>query len=191
MHIFYRGDLVLGKIIYLNKRKGVFNMECLAPSKQYDEFSNATLIQLAKVILYFTRYSSKNVYKTKLNKLLFYTQFLYYKIYRYRLIDTEFIKDYYGPVLNKLDDKLDILKNANLIKLHKDPFGEVVLPSILLKQDAYSEEELEVLETVRKQFDNYSSRQISQYSHEESLWIETDLKDIIEIERATELRDFR
>ncbi|WP_273327837.1 Panacea domain-containing protein [Vallitalea guaymasensis] len=165
-------------------------MECVAPSKQYGEYSHDTLIQLAKVILYFARYSSQNMYKTKLNKLLFYAQFLYYKIYRYRLIDTEFIKDYYGPVLNDLDDKLDILKKANLIELRKDPFGEVVLPVILLKENAYSKKELEVLEIVRKQFDNYSSRKISQYSHEESLWLETDLKEIIEIERANELRDF-
>lgn len=180
----------MGKIIYLKKRKGVDYMECTAPAKRYDEYSNDTLIQLAKVILYFTNYSSNYIYKTKLNKLLFYAQFLYYKRFRDRLMDIEFAKDYYGPVLQELDIKLNILKRANLIELKRDPFGEIIVSHIILKENIYSDDELEVLDAVINKFDNYSSREISQYSHEEILWLNTELKEIIEIERADELEEF-
>ena len=59
----------MNNVIYLNTfKKGIVMSE-----------EKKSKLNLLKYTLFFANKSKKNLYKTKLNKLLFYTQFIYYK----------------------------------------------------------------------------------------------------------------
>lgn len=170
----------MDNIIYLNdfKRGNVMNED------------KKSKLNLLKYILFFANKSKKNLYKTKLNKLLFYTQFIYYKKYKVRLLSDEFVCDFYGPVIEEMDSYLGEFENKKFIKRIKSQFGAIIMPEVTLKDNYYEKKELDVLYTVLNEFDKYTSAQISEYSHKESLWSDNRIKQTISIERAEELKDF-
>lgn len=155
-----------------------------------DEHSKLdNLLELAKLILYFANNSTEKLYKTKLQKLLFYTQFLYYKLYTEKLIEDDFISDYYGPSIVDLDEYLDILEAAGIIKLCNTNYGVTIVPKILLSKDDYNTEEKDVLKRVLKKFDKLTATEMSLSSYDEQFWSKGNIQGIIEIERAIELHD--
>lgn len=148
------------------------------------------LKEFAKLVIYFANHTKNRLYKTKLNKLLFYTQFLFYKDYEKRLLNKEFICDYYGPVIQDIDSLLDQLEKLGLIEFKTNEYGKYVDTRYKLSEDNYSKEELFILKKVSEKFEDYSSSEISDYSHKESLWKESSLKDIIPLELACDLNEF-
>lgn len=148
------------------------------------------MFSLLKTILYYCNKSSQKLYKTKLNKLLFYTQFLHYKNHDEQLLNGNFICDHYGPVLENLDEYLSLFERAGFISLKNTRYGKVIESNVAIDKKDYSDKERKTMQKVLNKFDNYTSREISDYSHEESLWENTELKDVIDIERAYELNVF-
>lgn len=171
----------MGKIIYLNEKNGGKIM--------YDENDSKNLVEVVKLILYFANNTTTKLYKTKLNKLLFYVQFLYYKRFKERLIKDDFIRDFHGPTIQDLDDYLNSFEKLGFIELSSTNYGTVIYPMIRIGKEGYTENEKEVLNKVLKKFDKVTSTQISDYSHREKLWFNTEMKEIISIERANELND--
>jgi uncharacterized phage-associated protein len=147
------------------------------------------LIQLAKIIIYFCDHASEKLYKTKLQKLLFYTQFLYYKTFSKRLLDDNFIRDYYGPVMDNLDEHLELLESVSYIKTEDTGYGTVINAKIRIRENEYTPEEIIIMRKVHARFDKFTAKQISDYSHNETLWKDTSFKEVISIERAYELHD--
>lgn len=169
----------MGDIIFLNREEGI----SLSQKKR--------MAQLLKVIVYFSNHSYKKIYKTKLNKLLFYSQFLYYKEYGQSLIDYQFIRDFHGPTIAELDQLLQKYKEINAIELENTKFGTIINSKINLNEHTmYTENEREILEKVIHKFKDHTSGEISDYSHKESLWMNTPHKAVIAIERANELNEF-
>lgn len=177
----------MGKVIQLKKlhKGGVKQMSLARDINNIDANK-----ELLKIILFFTSNSTNLIYKTKLNKLLFYAQFLYYKKYKKVLINKVFIKDYYGPVVEDLDVSLCQFKKMGVIDVLQTRFGEVIKSPIRLNMSNFEKQELEVLHKVINEFDRYTSREISDYSHEELLWIKARYKDEIKIEEAYLLNEF-
>ncbi|WP_297133147.1 Panacea domain-containing protein [Terrisporobacter sp.] len=145
----------------------------------------------AKLVLFFANNTKTRLYKTKLNKLLFYTQFLFYKKYEQDLLNTDFVCDYFGPVIEDIDSYLENIEEKGLIKIESTTYGKYINPVYKLSEDAYSQEELFVLNKVAEQFSDFSSSEISKYSHDEILWIDTDLKNIIPLKDAYKLNEFK
>lgn len=144
----------------------------------------------AKLVMYFLNHTNTKLYKTKMNKLLFYTQFLYYKEYKENLLNGIFICDYYGPVLENIDLYLEVLESKNFIELNSTNYGLYIEPKGYLNDKVYTEKELFILKRVLNKFKDYTSYDISEYSHKENLWKDTNLKEIIPLEKAGELNDF-
>lgn len=153
-----------------------------------EDYKNNTY-EIAKVILYFANKMNSNLYKTKLNKLLFYSQFLFYKEKKYPLFENNFIVDFHGPVMENMNTVLHELEEMKIIKLTKTQFGTVISPLLKLNDTQYGEE-LPILKKVYEKFRDYTSAMISDYSHRESVWSEKRIKEIIPIERAIEIHDF-
>lgn len=169
----------MNNVIYLNDfKKGIVMSE-----------EKKGKLNLLKYTLFFANKSKKNLYKTKLNKLLFYTQFIYYKKYKIKLLNDDFICDFYGPVIDDIDSYLSEFENKKFIERIHSQFGTIIMPEVALKDDYYEEQELDVLYSVLNKFDKFTSAQISEYSHKESLWSEDCIKEVIDIERAGELQD--
>lgn len=171
----------MGKVIRLFLNTG--------DKKMNNDKVKKNLLELSKMIVFFTNDSKQRIYKTKLNKLLFYTQFLCYKTYGLRLLDFEFIKEDHGPVLECLDSYLDILNKAKIIQLIETDYGLTIETSIDISKNEYSNEEYDILDKVNKKFRTYTAVDISNYSHKEFLWLNTDFKETIELNRANELNE--
>lgn len=166
----------MAKVLYLNNFRGGTKMNVEA------------LVKFAKAVLYFVNHSDKPIYRTKLNKLLFYAQFYHYKNYQEELLSETFVKDFYGPVIQDLDRRLSVLVDAGLLELKEVGFGTTIHPKVSLSNDIYNREELDTLNHVNSYFSDFSAREISDYSHNEPLWSNVALKEVISLSKADLLK---
>ena len=116
------------------------------------------------------------VYKTKLNKLLWYTDFFHYRYFGVSVSGTPYIHLPYGPVADQYDFFLSCLIKEQRIKI-QEVFFENVSGELLLTvppvDQAFSLSEMEVLKAVRAYFRAMTSKEISLLSHDEEGYLET------------------
>jgi len=136
------------------------------------------------VILYLAEYSQP--YKTKLNKLLFYTDFDHFRGFAQSITGLKYVAIPHGPVPNHYEYLFEALVEEEIIC--KDyaltSYGEVerILPSGKLKFDEslFSASELNSLRYIAEKFKETSAGDIAEISHKEPAWIENiDGKRII------------
>ena len=104
-------------------------------------------------------------------------------------MEDDFYYDYFGPVLLDLDEKLEKLKNAKIITLVDDDYGTIVEANVRIDNELYDEDERKVLDKVIRKFDTWSSKKVSNYSHEEEFWENYKKGAVIDIDNALTLRD--
>lgn len=184
------------KVIYLNK-KGSRGDEKLAEEKyllngdiETYKQERDNLVRISKIILYYANKSRAKLYKTKLHKLLFYTQFIYFRENGERLLKEDFIKGYYGPVMENLDQVLESVKEAGIIKLGNNNYGTYIEANMKMNDKEYEASELKVLKRVNDKFSDYTSYDISEYSHLEKLWKDAPVRGVISLSKADELNEF-
>lgn len=107
---------------------------------------------------------------TKLNKLLFYSDFNFYKKFGTSITGTIYMRFNYGPVPKKFHDKIEA--NRYLVQSIEDD-KYVIEQSSRCFFDSLSNEEKLVARTIFKRFKKMSAREISENSHKEKGWIET------------------
>ncbi len=143
----------------------------------YSGFRKPALGRITQMVLFFA--GRLQPWKTQLNKLLFYTDFLMFKEngmsisgLRYRAIQN-------GPVPCNYDSLFEYLVNRRRIAISKiafSPFqvGEQFQPATGLEHDIFifSQEEQLVMERVASHFEGLNATQISELSHREEGWIE-------------------
>ena len=133
----------------------------------------------------------ENLYKTSLNKYLWYIDFLYFKKYSKSLTGLRYVKFKYGPVI---EDK----KYEMLIEL-KDTFtttdslvGAYIVTKIESKYNydrrVFTKEEYEVIDHVIKTLSILSVNDISELSHDEKGWEDTDMNKLISYDYAKFLK---
>lgn len=141
-------------------------------------------------ILYF----AKNVpylWKTKLNKLMFYSDFKHFKYYTVSLTGLKYLKYEHGPVPKNYDALLSIMETEGLINLLPAQIGDY--PGILVQTladydpDLFTKEEISALEEIKDKFSEYTSRDISNISHKEKGWTDTPYNQVISYSYALEL----
>lgn len=151
------------------------------------------LEKLIQMILYFTRIG---INKTKLMKLLWYSDFVQYKRQSVSMSGTTYIRLPFGPVPKDHEIMLAHLKHMDVITIEETILNDEgwVMMSVKAKQDflpdLFNEHELSILEEVESKFREFGSRKISQYSHEERAWIETESEQIISYKFAEHLKGF-
>ncbi|MDX2129957.1 MAG: DUF4065 domain-containing protein [Chloroherpetonaceae bacterium] len=134
-----------------------------------------SLEKIAQMISYFAK--EMQPYKTKLNKLLFYADFLMYKEsgfsisgMRYKAIDM-------GPVPGNFQSIYEYLANQGEIDILSQEFpngktGEQFIPKREnpFKADLFTEKEIRVLEKVAKTFRKTTTQEMIELSHSEEAW---------------------
>lgn len=148
--------------------------------------------KFSQMIVYFSE--KLEPYKTKLNKLLFYSDFAHYKYYgrsisgiRYRAIDM-------GPVPNNFQSLFEQIQEQGAIEiqnkeLSNDIFGEQFVKKSEFNKEMFSESEMEILQKVESRFKTSTTKEIIQLSHQEEAWIEAiQLKAIISYNYAFDLK---
>ena len=147
----------------------------------FKSFDREKLIQ---VVLYFAE--RLKPFKTKLNKLLFYADFVHFRAIGQAITGLKYTAIQYGPVPSNYDILFGALADMNLIEIEYNmtEYGEVerILPNSAYKfgESKLSVSELKAIERVAGRFSNTSAGQIAEISHKERAWAENiDRKDII------------
>ncbi|WP_274856146.1 type II TA system antitoxin MqsA family protein [Bacillus methanolicus] len=152
----------------------------------YSQFSLEKLIQM---ILFF---SQGGIQKTKLMKLLFYSDFLNYKRDLLSLSGLPYLKYPHGPVPKDYELILSTLEKAGYIEIqeeYKDDYTYITIKALKnFQEDFFDDQEIKVLHFVRDYFKNFGSVSISKFSHEEEGWKQTELKNIIPYQYAETLQ---
>ncbi len=110
-------------------------------------------------------------YATKINKLLWYMEFLFYRKFSVSIAGNCYFHLKYGPVPDGYDLILGIMMNEKL--LEKEEVFKHECPQELLKlivpfdKTIFSKEEFFVMDYVLKKFKDFTCKEISDYSHKE------------------------
>lgn len=158
-------------------------------NKNLNGLNNFKPIKLFNMVLYF---SQNGVLKTKLMKLLWYSDFLMFKKHQISISGTPYINFPYGPVPDNHDLLLGAMKSINAIKVTEEEISNGYLKIIIenvnsFKEDFFTEKELETLEYVYNYFKNFGSKDITEYSHREAGWRQTTKFENISYEYAKSL----
>lgn len=157
-------------------------------------FSGNIEFQLSKfysACLYFAKGSG--IWKTKLNKLLFYADFLHFKRHKKSITGSRYACASYGPVPDNYDMLFSLLiERGDLetkeVPTNGDNIGEMFYAAKGVDLSLFSESELTVLKDVETKFAEFTARKITDYSHEEEGYIRTSNGELIPYDYAEKLR---
>jgi putative zinc finger/helix-turn-helix YgiT family protein len=162
-----------------------------------DEYCGYTQFNYEKLVNMILFFASKinRLFKTKLMKLLFYSDFVNFRNNTLSITGLKYIKNYYGPtpikhelLLGELFEKY-ITYQIEYVKTSKDNVGEYEFIKSLEKptMDIFSQEEINSMNEVLNAFRHLTSEEITQYSHKEEAWTKSKNKEIISYEYAKNL----
>lgn len=158
----------------------------------YSGFQQLSIDKVINAILFFCR---KAVVKTKLNKLLFYADFKFFKEFGTSITGLRYARIQHGPVPDKyqtiyaiLIDELEVLDSKEVTyNAVEDVIGEEYVTVQDIDFDLFDVRELRVLSEIAEKFDTWTAKKISDYSHEEEGWLATEHTKYISYEHAEKL----
>jgi hypothetical protein len=151
----------------------------------FNGYTQFNLKKTINVILFFLcNYGS--IYKTKMNKLLWYTDMVCYKRNGNAITGLMYICNHYGTVPTRYEFLYGSLGDV-YINLIEYSSGTQLVALKGFDINCFSNDELRVLEDVGKRFKCDYSSTISDFSHDELAWIKTDKKELISFDYANVL----
>lgn len=152
-------------------------------------YSAFSLRKIINMILFF---SQNGIQKTKLMKLLFYADFLYYKRNLLSISGIPYVRLPYGPVPKDYELLLSTIEKNELIDTNYEFNNDYTLITIKSKEEfdnaLFNVDEIQILQSVFDYFKNFGSVAISNFSHEEDGWKFTDDREIISYDYAETLQ---
>lgn len=148
------------------------------PSLNLDSgFTQFDFEKFANVVLFFAN-KIDLLWKTKLNKLLFYADFLCFKQNTVSITGSKYIKFEHGPVPDQYGTLLWFMEEERFVSLDPTVLGEykghIIKALTEVDPDLFEDYEWDLLEAVVDKYGQYSSTEIRNISHEEKGWIETE-----------------
>jgi len=134
-------------------------------------------------------------WKTKLNKLLFYADFLHYKTYGTSISGLKYVAIDHGPVPDNYEILLASGQKRDIFDIlfqeaGKDFIGEKIIPSPQQKfnPELFQKEEPESMKTVADRFRNTTPAELVKITYREKAWQENiEKKSIIDFIYGFEL----
>lgn len=153
-----------------------------------DGFTEFNFKKFKNMVVYFVLMNN-NLSKTKLNKLLFYSDFMFFKQNSTSISGAAYIHDHYGPVPSDFELLYSILRDAEIIDFvpFHNGVGEKICTNENINTTVFSDTELKILKEVTTKFTDFNASKITEYSHKESAYKETSSKNVISYEYAFEL----
>ena len=155
--------------------------------KEYD------LEKLKNMILYLVK-CLDGVLITKLNKLLWYCDFLHFKETSVSITGTQYLHFQYGPVPKYYDHIIGFMQSEGLLDRNEIAFntkegivGEQFTALVEPNESMFSEKELQAMNFVIDKFRNYTATRIADKSHQETAYTKSKDGEIISYEYAKEL----
>lgn len=162
----------------------------------YTGFKKPNIAKFTEMIIFFAE--KVKPWKTKLNKLLFYSDFGMHKKSGFSISGLPYKALPMGPVPNNFNGLFEYISNKGDIIIESKSFfdegtGEQLLAveSKSFNEELFTEKELEVLENVARTFKNVSTKEIIELSHQEKAWQENlNKKDFIDYKYSFDLVHF-
>lgn len=162
----------------------------VAPQTLYEGNRAFDIDRLANVVVFFAN-KYERLIKSKLLKLLWYSDFLSYKRTGRSLTGTVYCHNHYGPIPFKHNLVLTYLEEVGAIDIrpYEGRFeGEYVVASAPFEPGLFSEDELSIIQDVSKTFRRDSASSMTKKTHGEDAYIETGAKELIPYTFAETLR---
>ncbi len=119
--------------------------------------------------------NKKNVGKTVICKLLYFSDFNYYEKYETSITNETYIKYERGPYPQHIDEIVDEMINDNSIIIEKKPYFGTTIHKHYLQEvpdlSALNTMELSVINEVIDELGDLSAKEVSEYSHGDMPWI--------------------
>ena len=182
----------LEKTLNLEKELPVSFLENLlsGSADEFNGFQEVNIDKIKNLILFFCK--DDGIYITKLNKLLFFTDFKYFKEYTHSITGMRYKHLPYGPVPEYYRSILELLVKTGGLDVEYKDFGDYIgeLYKSIDSPDlsVFSDDELEILLEIKKKFAKSGSKEISELSHREKAYRETKENQLISYFHAQELQ---
>lgn len=160
------------------------------PPSIFNGYKSFDLVVLQQMISYFCR-GLNGAGKTRLMKLLFYADFSHFRSFGRSISGACYAHVPYGPVVDKFESFLDYLTFSS---------GELFKEEVLWNKDSFevyktnstdfsalSESELETLRTILQRLCGKNAKQLSDLSHGERAYRETENGELIPYSYALDL----
>ncbi len=132
------------------------------------------------------------IYKTKLNKLLFYSDFLAFSRLGKSITGSCYTHELYGPCPLDFQSLLGVMSDHGFIsielKTYKNNDAEFVKVNEEKARDILDATEKKIIDRVCNKFAKHTSKDLTEISHKEKAYMLTDLKERISYEYAKYLR---
>ena len=146
--------------------------------------------KICAMVLFFAN-KSPELLKTKLMKLLNYSDMIFYKENGISISGLRYAHFPYGPVPENFDILLGTMAADHIahIEVFYDNGYEKhqVVPEKEMPKNVLAEEELDVMNRIYKKFEKFGSAEISNYSHKEKGYVETKKGEIISYAYAKDI----
>lgn len=131
------------------------------------------ITKVKNIIIFFLN-KSGSLCPTKLNKLLFYTDFYHYKEYAVGLSGLEYVAYPYGCVPYRYQTIYDNIGGIerDVVEFSNGNIGELLTTKESFDEKIFSESELIILNQVYEKYKNYTPKMISEENHTTKAWIE-------------------
>ncbi|WP_058300633.1 type II toxin-antitoxin system antitoxin SocA domain-containing protein [Gorillibacterium timonense] len=140
--------------------------------------------KLVNMLLYFAQ---NGVLKTKLMKLLWYSDFLHFKVADVSISGTPYQNQKFGPVPLKHASLLEEMVDRNVLNINVDEMNgyssEEYRAMIQLEQgqllEVFDPREIRCMNRIMEVFKERGSVELSKISHREDAWLKTERHDVI------------
>ena len=150
----------------------------MTPSR-YNGFRPFSLERVSAVVFELAA-RCKDLYKTKLHKAMFFTDFLNYARNTRSMTGLAYAHAPYGPVMDGRDAIVSELQDARIVDLAEKGWGEVVVPK-RHPENVLNDDEIQLIDEVADFVDTFeTASEISSFSHRLSVWRDTDDGCLIE-----------
>ena len=144
----------------------------------YTGFVKPNFEKVANFVLFFAE--KLQPLKTKLNKLLFYADFIHFRETGYAISGCNYRAIQLGPVPSHFSELFGLLEDQGFVQVEHEVLekgvGERFVPARPFDESLFSQEELAHMQHITDAFDAHKTTEIVLISHEERGWIENQEK---------------
>lgn len=173
--------------IIRNNARQLFQDNDFIPS----EFNGYTKLNKEKIINMILYLADKCIQKTKLLKEMFYADFINYKNTGASITGLEYAKINFGPVPDDYEKIINECTKNNLIKYDIEFKNENEYHNIKriakIDKSVFSEDEIKTIKYIKDFFNEFNSKDIVKFSHEEKAFKETKFSKPISYDYAFDI----
>ncbi len=184
-------ETTLAELMKIEVNKYWENIYCDFPVDVYSGNRKFDFQKFKSMILYLLE-KNNGLFKVKLNKLLYYSDFLFFKHHSISITGVRYKRIQFGPVPNNYEHYLAKLQSNGDIEVNEVHFpngfiGEEYINKQKVNKDIFSQMELDVIDRVDTFFKAYNSTSISDFSHNDDSVLSANEMDLINYEFSCKL----